>query len=326
MRGIVIGLSFFLLQGTSLGDEEYCAKAEPRCEARLELTAGAFSFYRSHSLELKNDRLEQLILVLHGTLRNANDYFESMGKATALAGKADSTLIVAPQIRIDEDPREPGDLFWDESGWKEGAPSLNGETGGVSSFEILDALVERALETGRFANLRRVVITGHSAGGQVVARYMLGTHLPEKQSGVNFRFIVSNPSSYMYLNESRGGAEGGFEIPESECHSYDDYRYGTRNLNAYMEKSGKARLLENVRRRDITLLIGEKDTELELLDVGCEAMHQGANRRERAERFFDHVNHFFSPAAVAFQLVLGVGHDQEKMYQSNEGLSVLFRN
>jgi hypothetical protein len=85
----------------------------------------------------------------------------------------------------------------------------------ISSFGAIDALVERLCDRKRFPNLRRIVVIGHSAGGQFVHRWALssnswlfgngqfahryapGADLP------NVRVIAANPRSFAYLDNRR---------------------------------------------------------------------------------------------------------------------------
>src|SRR5262249_51528255 len=53
-----------------------------------------------------------------------------------------------------------------------------------------------------FPNLKLIVVTGHSAGGQFTHRYAAATHV-EKQIRIPMRYVVANPSTYLYLDETR---------------------------------------------------------------------------------------------------------------------------
>ena len=71
--------------------------------------------------------------------------------------------------------------------------------GDVSSYRVVDLLVERLSLSGAFPRLRGVVLWGDSAGGQVLARYSLTTHLPTAALR-RLRILPSNPSSFPYID------------------------------------------------------------------------------------------------------------------------------
>jgi hypothetical protein len=90
-----------------------------------------------------------------------------------------------------------------------------------SSFAVYDRILDLIMDKANsiFPNLKRVTIAGHSSGGQIVQRHALFTRVPPppptpsaaitatgKASGsaeVTLRHIVSNPSSFAYLDPRR---------------------------------------------------------------------------------------------------------------------------
>ena len=88
----------------------------------------------------------------------------------------------------------------------------------LSSFAVADRLLAELSDAKRFPNLRRIVLAGHSAGGQFVNRYVAVGRLGESGAGparrLEYRFLVANPSSYLYLDGRRPVAGGDrFEVP-----------------------------------------------------------------------------------------------------------------
>ena len=82
-------------------------------------------------------------------------------------------------------------------GWKQGDGSKTSPP--VSSFAALDRLIAGIVRSHRFPGLRHIVVAGHSAGGQFVERYAASTRLSVR---VPVRYVVANPSSYLYLTPS----------------------------------------------------------------------------------------------------------------------------
>jgi len=109
-------------------------------------------------------------------------------------------------------------LQWDDDHpiahtFRYGAESLPNEHSEytVSSFAAMDVLLETLCDRKRFPNLDKVIVTGHSAGGQFVQRWGVssdswcfgdGSHL----SGGTFptiKLVPANPRSYAYLDGRR---------------------------------------------------------------------------------------------------------------------------
>ena len=152
--------------------------------------------------------------MIHGALRNAEGSFTTMQQAMTLAGEAGrQALIVAPQFLSEVDAvRYPIPLdvpVWSVDGWKEGDLSEirrdDSTDRRVSSFAVLDALLQILSDRQHWPALDLVVLAGHSAGGQFVQRYAAAGRAPTMLShhGIQTRFVVANPSSYLYFDERR---------------------------------------------------------------------------------------------------------------------------
>src|SRR5262249_9863557 len=131
-----------------------------------------------------------------------------------------------------------GDLYWSCDAWKRGEPASNAPQ--VDSFEALDAIV--ALLKKDFPALARITVVGHSAGGPVTQRYAAATTEEDAAPHVPTRYIVANPSLYLYfdarrLTKTAVCSDAGdcvldassFQAPYYDaqaCPSYDQYPYG----------------------------------------------------------------------------------------------------
>ena len=147
-------------------------------------------------------------------------------------------LLVAPKFAIATEAPAATQLYWPTAGeWsKGGQSSAAGRAWCLSSFAVLDKLVGRL--RGTFANLRTVVVIGHSAGGQMAQRYAAASG----DSGL--QFVVMNPGSYLYLSPERPTAGGGYAVPAAAPSDYDDYKYGLEDLEdvPYVEAVGASAL------------------------------------------------------------------------------------
>lgn len=139
--------------------------------------------------------------------RNADDYFCSMQEARDLQTSWDPAhiIVVAPRFTEPSDHPSPGWFTWngtDYGDWRKGGNSTLGGRASLSSYAVLDKMIALLSDKHLYPNLRQLVVTGHSAGGQTVQRYALVTRsAPSAPPGSpKLRFVVANPSSFGYLN------------------------------------------------------------------------------------------------------------------------------
>jgi pimeloyl-ACP methyl ester carboxylesterase len=264
-----------------------------------------------------------VVLVVHGDGRDACPYADSTLKAASGAGMAGSTLVIAPHFLASSDGHS-GRMYWSESGWKTGDASL--DTGRLSSFAVVDRLLA-GVTTARYPNLQRIVVAGHSAGGQFVNRYEATT----PNNSVT-RYVVANPSSYLYFGAKRFSGTTLRSLTSSEqaaCRRYNDYKYGLNSRNAYTGGMSEQTLRDRFASRPTTLLLGTADTSRGgNLDMSCAADWQGANRYERGHRYHDVYlpAQFGSGIASTHRIsdVPAVGHSWSAMARSAQGRAALF--
>ena len=173
------------------------------------------------------------IVVLHGTLRNADAYLRDMEQARAEAGASEqSTLLIVPQFLADPDiaahTLSPDTLRWSLEGWKDGEPATGPAP--ISSFDALDAVLARLADTTLFPALHSVVVAGHSAGAQVVQRYAIAGRGEAALTarGITVRYVIANPSSYLWFGNMRPGP-----LDPATCPQFDRWKYAgcaTRRL------------------------------------------------------------------------------------------------
>jgi hypothetical protein len=297
-------------------------------------------FERSHPLASPAPAIERVVIVIHGSSRDSGDAFAKVMGAAQASGEVERTLVIAPQLLEEEDVTAwslaPTVLFWDAD-WREGDRSrstvANPRPARLSSFAVVDEIVEAVAAPGVFPNLDSIVITGHSAGGQFVNRFAAGSAAEELHAEISFRYAIANPSSYLYFSPERRvtGLPASFAVLSAQeiaaCPSYDDYRYGLENLNAYMAAVGPATITSRYRGRTVEYLLGELDTGTEDLSTTCAAMLQGERRFDRGTTYFAYLQHVFGSAILGghrLRIVPGVGHSASGMYQSLSGLDALF--
>jgi pimeloyl-ACP methyl ester carboxylesterase len=294
------------------------------------------------NLPLDQDHADitRAIIVMHGALRNAEGAFTAIQRARALAGEAGRhVLILAPQFLSEVDEgRYPIPLdvpVWSVNGWKDGGRSEirrdDSTDRRFSSFALVDALLQTLSDRKQWPALNLVVLAGHSAGGQFVQRYAAAGRAPTLLShyGIQTRFLVANPSSYLYFDERRPTEYGFASFPQARCHGFDHYKYGLEAPNPYVATQTPQALRWHYARQQVIYLLGTLDADAAhpFLDRSCAAEAQGPTRLARGQAYFQYLPLVLGREVVQQQhqvLVEGVGHDHRGMFQSLCGVAWLF--
>lgn len=311
--------------------------------------------------------VETVFIVVHGSSRNADDYLCCAHQAVVGAANwnvsSAATMVVAPWFLAPHDAvtshtGTTAPLRWAERGpiphtWRYGADAMHSN---ISSYAVMDALLDRFVldHRNRFPSLRKVVVAGHSAGGQYVQRWALlsnhdifdnnnnNNNVDEQQSTppVSIRVVVANPKSLVWLDDRRVMEDGVLRRPEADaiylCPSYDEWEWGLDNSTRTTERDaldapykdrairragGIEAMQARYATRDIVYLAGEQDV---LWNGECEDKMQGRFRRERSEHFFAALQEYYGHAVHHRLVVAGVHHDHCLMFQSPEGRKALF--
>lgn len=282
--------------------------------------AGELAFCSTHELDGSAADATDVVIVIHGALRNAGHYYRAILAAGDSAGRR--PVVIAPQFLADVDvkdsPERDGLLYWGTDSWK-------GGTGGeISSFRVLDELL--ATLPGAFPGLRRVTVVGNSAGGQFVNRYAVVGRALEDADGllsVPVRFVVANPSTFLYFDDLRPGS-GGF-IPHPD-EAVSRWRYGFQDAPDYAREKSPEDYFVRYVSRDVTYLLGEVDTspDAPLLEIHAAAAAQGANRRERGRNYRAYLEHKAGRTVHRLIEASKIGHDAVDLFTSPHGLAALF--
>jgi len=267
-----------------------------------------------------------VVLVVHGNQRDADRYFDRAVAAASADGGFGDLLLLAPNFQtLDDQPVDRGH-YWSSHGWKIGNRSL--DRARISSFAVMDEVLARvcAAAPGIFPNLQTVVIVGHSAGGQFVNRYAAGG-AGCANPGVKVRYVVMNPSSYLYVDgRRRSKTTGAFSVMNFGCAGYDEYKYGLHGLNSYMKHVGPDQIRKRLFTRQTWYLAGDRDTATGgSLDGRCEANVQGSNRLARFANYRDYASLFENWTGAEFVTVPGIGHDGGKMLKSDIARHIIFK-
>jgi hypothetical protein len=313
-----------------------CAAAPPPVReiapGRIAVIGAEMPVYLSQDWRVPLPAVTRVVLVMHGLNRDADTYFAGLRQAAERAGAGAETLLIVPQILAEEDIQAhhpaPSLLHWHYDAWAGGLPARGPVP--ASAFDGFDAILARLADRTLFPKLAEVVVAGHSAGGQVVHRYAIVGRgdAALTAAGVRTRYVVANPSSYVYFSPQRP-VSGGFALPDrASCPGYDNWRYGVAGgLPPYVtEDAGK--LQQRYFSRDVTYLLGTRDTNPNhrVLDKSCAAELQGPYRYARGHSYMDHLRSLNMPLpAQRLWDVKGVAHDGPGMINAPCGLAALFR-
>ena len=241
--------------------------------------------------------IKQVVVVIHGVKRDADRYYEYVTDLLERnPERARDTLVLAPRFSGSIDSGFAGMAAWRKASWEEGEDSVQaaGRPAPVSSFQVLDDLLRSLDDRQRLPALAGIVLAGHSGGAQLVQRYAVLNNVdgPLRRDGLALRYVIANPSSYLYLTNERPRPDGKGYAPYERgiCPTYNQYKYGTDKLPAYARGQEESRLFVRYAARDVTYLLGGADNNPEhrLLDKTCGAEAQGSTRLARGTAYLQY--------------------------------------
>lgn len=326
-----------------------CTKATTDCERWITFGGGPARsmVYASQPLDVPNPSVTRALVMVHGANRNADRYFETSTAAGFLAGALDNTIIIAPRFIAGQDKPSANEVMWPEGGnsWRAGGMSPTNPT--ISSFDFVDEIVRKLADKKVFPNLTRVVIAGHSAGGQFATRYEMATKV-HGTPGVSISYVVANPSSYAWpaavrplpsgdadpatADKEALGPDGEkvhtrFEYGPADATkapNYNRWPAGLENLAGYTAGMTKEQLVKQLVERPTTYLLGQVDVlPLGGFDSSPNAMAQGPTRRARGEAFFKYVTETLGAKHAAI-IVPECGHNDRCIFTTNIVFPVIF--
>ncbi|KAF5345462.1 hypothetical protein D9758_013662 [Tetrapyrgos nigripes] len=296
-------------------------------------TSAVFPLYQSSGLDTAE--VTRAIIVPGAEARDSWSYWITMQNIKMDLASTDSTFnpnttsIMSPcflsQNDITAGAGNANQLNWKGGDWFSG-DFANGPTNGdnISSFDVLDALVNYYTNASMYPNIQAVVLAGHSAAGQIFQRYAAMRIPTINDDRVNY--IVANPGSYLWLVTDR-------PHQNASCASvnvYDKYKYGlTGGIVGYstgdFKNLGRDGVVSRYRGRNVHYALGTADNGPG--DTGCEASTQGATHLERGDNFISMLNNSNGgmPSSHTVDMIEGVSHQQDQMFNSSQLRERLFK-
>jgi pimeloyl-ACP methyl ester carboxylesterase len=310
------------------------AVGDQRLDIKTAAGTGALALYASRQLKdgaVQVD-IERAVLVFHGRLRDAEVYWQSAQRALhAAPAEEPHTLLIVPQFLAERDVvahgLAPDTLRWSLEGWEGGETALGPAP--ISSFEAIDAVLAMLADRRRFPRLTQVVVAGHSGGGQVVQRYAVVGQAEAQLAavGVKVRYVVANPSSYLYFSAERPQADGSFAPPAAgSCPGFDQWKYGWNHAPPYARRLTRGGYEDRYVKRDVVYLLGGRDVDPQhpALDKSCAGEAQGAYRLARGDAYVNYLRLRHPHLTQRLHEIEGIGHDGDRMLGSACGLAALF--
>ena len=129
---ILIALVFLTVTaGHAQTSAPACTTATAACTEWVALGSGPARslIYRSRSLDTPNPSIQRALIMIHGTNRNADDYFTTAILAAFLGHALDDTVIISPRIASQsgscKDTLAENEVSWSCTGdsWRSGGNS-----------------------------------------------------------------------------------------------------------------------------------------------------------------------------------------------------------
>ena len=308
-----------------------CIQASDECARWVTLGGGPARslVYSTYALDARNENITRALIVVHGAGRNGDNYFRTSVAAAFLADALTNTIVISPRFASNDgntckDALAANEVNWACTGnsWRAGGPAIGNEA--LTSFDLADELLRKLARKDVFPNLRLIVVSGHSAGGQFASRYEL-TNQVHDTLDVPVRYVVANPSSYAYPDPNRPVA-GKLEYRpygDGAC-AYDRWPYGFQQRAGYSARLTDEQLIRQLTARPVTYLLGELDTlPIAGFDSSCPAMAQGPHRLARGQAYTGYIKEKLG-VQLTFTVVPACGHNARCMFTSDAALPVLF--
>jgi hypothetical protein len=324
------GLLLFSLWAGAAWAAAPCVEAKSGCERWVTLAGGPARslVYSTYSLDESNAGVTRALIVVHGQGRNADGYFRTAVGAAFLGDALADTIVISPRFAASngtcKDTLAANEVNWTCTGnsWRAGGVAIGNEA--LTSFDFADEILRKLARKDVFPNLRVIVFSGHSAGGQFVSRYELANQVHEKL-GVPVTYVVANPSSYAWPDANRpvAGKPEYRPYSDSAC-AYDRWPYGWQQRAGYSARVADDQLMKQLISRPVTYMVGELDTlPISGFDSTCPAMAQGPNRLARAQAYTGYLKEHHG-VPLAFTTIPACGHNARCMFTAERALPILF--
>ncbi|MBB6463236.1 hypothetical protein [Flammeovirga kamogawensis] len=307
-------------------------------------TSPKTTFYTS--IDLNNStpisEITSLTLVVHGLSYDYQNQFQTMYNTVYDIGQVSKTIVIAPYFSNNS---ADNTIYWTNATWRYGGNSvgtLNSQP--QSSYLLLEKFLKNyVFVDGKFPNLKTIMLIGHSAGGQYIQRYAALNNLEQQYQKYTFKYLVSDPSSYLYINKLRySDIHKAYIQPDTVqggCNEYNNYYYGLNEIDQFTDYrndlDSSTIVTQNIARL-VTYATGTED--LDNSDDSCPANWEGGgntddlsnskvnNRYKRSLYMMNFYSDQYPESKHSLFEVPGADHDAAAIYRSVTFMSWLKNN
>ncbi len=231
---------------------KYNAPAEKVMKFQQFKTAdglGVIGCYTNIPLYTKYDQIERLVINCHGSPPSPDDFFKTAYEQLASYGSncLRTSLIVAPwfysKATITADWLDNMIFFaGEQSSGTSNSMLIDGTEINLSAFDYLDQIIEYALSSGDFPNIKEIWVMGMSAGGRLMQRYSMLNVVENRYPAIEFKYVCKAIPDYLHPNKEA--------LSSSAIQSY-------MTRNKLLPKS----VIEQYKTRKILYITGTKDSQ-----------------------------------------------------------------
>ena len=274
------------------------------------------------------EEIDRVVIVWPGAWRNSWVYINLVGNAYRIAQKypelnvRDGKVFMMSPVFFNQDDKvalKHDELYFNNEGWSAGGTARHPDGfQHISSFQVMDRLIEIAVDKNRFPNVKKVVVIGHSLGAQANLHYAL-IKRPKKYDNI-IKYWIGDPGAVTYLDDWR-------PIHKHNCSGYNSWPYGLSNHGSIpkynRKRAGKhgERFKEQFYQKNIHFGIALNDNGHG--NTHCQAMMQGPNRISRTSLWIKHFGDDF-PSNFTVDYVPGLSHQDYPMIAYYGSLKYIF--
>ena len=296
------------VSGDDFQEIEYpCLTSSEDCINTLNVKGGTFRFFSSFHIDSLSD-VSGAIISVHGNNRGGDNYFDKMIAVTSDLGMSDDVLVIAPKFITQYEQSIDTDLYWNTTSWKWGLQSYSNVIGErVSSFELIDTLLNRLTNKTFFPQMENILITGMSSGAAFVQMFSASKENND-YNDVDIHFAVVNSQYFIHPDPLRLMSDGSLSVPEN-CDSYNDWPLGLDELSIYMDSYGKEQLKSKFLSNSVQYFIGENDTSTDNITNGCQyEFILGSNRYDKNINFISYLDTLYPSNQHQLTVIPNIGH------------------
>ncbi len=283
-----------------------CLSSSEDCINTMNVSSGTSQMYSSFHIDSTSE-VRGVIITIHGHTRNADDYFDKMVSVVSSHGLKDDIMVISPQFGTIYEKSTDTDWYWNTTSWKWGLQSYSAPGGeNVSSFSIIDSILNRLSDKNLFNNLSDVLITGHSSGAAFVHMYSASKENNQYRD-LNIHFAVVNNQYFLHPDSTRLQSDGTLSVLEN-CNTYNQWPYGLENLSPYMTLIGQEETKNNFYSNKVDYFIAENDTETTGITSGCQYEVLGSNRYDKNINFMNYLDIHYQNNQHDHSVIPGLGH------------------